>query len=345
MRGDPYGGHRVISPQGLLPQAADKINNDLSIYSNEILIDVIALQPTATAFGRIKKDCGENPEAIAKEFMTIVSDRGKFQDPVTKSGGMLIGRISAIGEDLQGKVDAQVGDKIATLVSLSLTPLNIQEITEINLETEQVFCKAGAILFESGIFTKIPEDLGEKLTLAIMDVAGAPAQVAMNVKPNDTVVILGAGKAGLLCLAEAKKRVAPTGKVICMEYSKQQCDVVRQLGLADIVLEVNGQEPLATYRAYMEATGGQLADFGVSAVNVPNTELSVIMVTKSEGRIYFFSMSTDFVKASLGAEGIKKYTTMIIGNGYYPGHAEIAFHLMRSNPPLRKYFEEKFGNT
>ncbi|MBP1758615.1 MAG: L-erythro-3,5-diaminohexanoate dehydrogenase [Firmicutes bacterium] len=345
MRGDPYGGHRVISPRGLLPQAADKISNDTTIYSNEILIDVIALQPTATAFGRIKKDCGENQDAIAKEIMTIVSDRGKFQDPVTKSGGMLIGRISAIGDDLLGKVDAQVGDKIATLVSLSLTPLNIQEITEINLDTEQVFCKASAILFESGIFTKIPEDLGEKLTLAIMDVAGAPAQVAMNVKPNDTVVILGAGKAGLLCLAEAKKRVAPTGKVICLEYSKQQCEVVRQLGLADIVLEVNAQEPLSTYDAYMEATGGQLADFAVSAVNVANTELSLIMVTKDEGKIYFFSMSTDFVKASLGAEGVKKYTAMIIGNGYYPGHDKIAFNLMRSNPGLRNYFEQKFGNT
>jgi L-erythro-3,5-diaminohexanoate dehydrogenase len=343
MRGDKYGGHRVISPQGLLPQAAEKIINDLNIYSNEILIDVIALQPTATAFGRIKKHCGDHPETIAKEIMAIVSERGKFQDPITKSGGMLIGRIKEIGDDLKGKIDAQVGDKIATLVSLSLTPLNIEEITEINLDTEQVFCKAGAILFETGIFTKIPEDLGEKLTLAIMDVAGAPAQVALNAKPNDTVVILGAGKAGLLCLAEAKKRVSPTGKVICMEYSKQQCELVKSLGLADIVLEVNGQEPLKTYEQYMEATGGKLADFAVSAVNVPNTELSIIMVTKDEGKLYFFSMSTDFVKASLGAEGIKKYTTMVIGNGYYPGHAEVAFDIVRNNPQVRSYFENKYG--
>lgn len=343
MRGDRYGGHRVITPLGLLPQAADKINNDLPIYSNEILIDVIALQPTATAFGRIKKECGGDPDAIANEILNIVSDRGKFQDPVSKSGGMLIGRIKEIGEDLVGTIDAKVGDKIATLVSLSLTPLNIEGITKINLETEQVFCKASAILFESGIFTKIPDDLGEKLTLAIMDVAGAPAQVAVNAKPNDTVVVLGAGKAGLLCLAEAKRRVAPTGTVICMEYSKEQCDLVERLGLADIVLQVNGQEPLKTYAQYMEATGGRLADFAVSAVNVPNTELSTILVTKDEGKLYFFSMSTDFVKASLGAEGIKKRTTMVIGNGYYPGHAEIAFHLMRTNPNLRRYFEEKFG--
>ena len=58
MRGDPYGSHRVISPKGLLPQAAERVDNSPTICSNEILIDVIALQPTATAFGRIKQECG-----------------------------------------------------------------------------------------------------------------------------------------------------------------------------------------------------------------------------------------------------------------------------------------------
>lgn len=341
-KGDYFGSHRVIAPKGLLPQAADKIDNDPAICSNEILIDVIALQPTATAFGRIKSECGGDKEKIARTILDIVEDRGKFQDPVTKSGGMLIGRIKEIGEDLKDRIDARPGDKIATLVSLSLTPLKIYRIDRIDTDTEQVYCEADAILFESGIFTKIPEDLGEALSLAIMDVAGAPAQVAVNAKAGDTVVVVGAGKAGLLCLAEAKKRVAPTGTVVCMEYSEAQCEIVRDLGIADIVIQANGQEPLASYQAYLEATGGRLADFTVNTVNVPNTELSAILVTKDTGRIYFFSMSTDFVKASLGAEGVKKYVSMLIGNGYYPGHAEITFDIIRNNQKVRDYFVGKY---
>lgn len=133
---------------------------------------------------------------IAQEIQKIVDERGKFQDPVTKSGGILIGRIKEIGADLAVSTDAQVGDKIATLVSLSLTPLKINEITSIDVDTEQVFCKASAILFESGIYTKLPKDLGDQLSLALMDVAGAPAQVAVHVKAGDTVVVVGAGKAG-----------------------------------------------------------------------------------------------------------------------------------------------------
>jgi len=342
MKGDYFGSHRVISPQGLLPQAAEKIDNDPTIYDNEILIDVIALQPTATAFGRIRKEYGGEVDKIAKTIYGIVEERGKFQDPVTKSGGMLIGRIKQIGPDLDGKVDAKVGDKIATLVSLSLTPLKIYEITQINTATEQVFCKADAILFESGIFTKIPDDLGERLSLAIMDVAGAPAMVAVHVKAGDTVTILGAGKAGLLCLSEAKKRVGPTGKVVCLEYLDSQCELVRKLGIADVVLQVNGQHPLETYARYLEAMDGKLSDFTVSTVSVADTELSAILVTKNSGKIYFFSMSTDFVKASLGAEGVKKYMQMLIGDGYYPGHAEMTFDIIRRSQGLREYFESRY---
>ena len=342
MKGNPYGSHRVIMPKGLLPQAADKVDNNPEIYDNEILIDVIALQPTATAFGRIRSECGGDVEKIKAEIMKIVEDRGKFQDPVSKSGGILIGRIKEIGKDLEGKTSAEVGDKIATLVSLSLTPLKIYEIERIDTDTEQVYCRADAILFETGIYTKLPEDLGEQLSLAMMDVAGAPAQVAVHAKPGDVVVVEGAGKAGILCLAEAKRRVAPTGTVVCMEYSAEQCRIVKKLGIADVIINANGQKPLESYDKYMKAMNGRLADFCVNTVSVPNTELSTIMVTKDEGMIYFFSMSTDFVKASLGAEGIKKCVPMLIGNGYYPGHAEIAFDIVRQNKKVRKYFEDRY---
>lgn len=341
-RGDYFGAHRVIAPVGLLPQAADKLDNTPEIWSNEILIDVIALQPTATAFHTIREKCGTDITKIKAEILSIVEEKGKFQCPVTKSGGILIGTVKEIGRDIGDAFDVSVGDRIATLVSLSLTPLKLYEISGVDLDTEQVLCRGEAVLFESGILSRIPEDLGQELSLAVMDVAGAPAQVAMNVKPGETVAVLGAGKAGLLCLAEAKKRVAPHGKVVCLEYSKAQCRLVEELGIADIVLCVDGQKPLETYKEYMRATNSVLADFTVSTVNVMNTELSAILVTKDTGKIYFFSMSTDFVKASLGAEGVKKYVTMILGAGYYPGHDEIAFNVVRENPGLREYLEKRY---
>ena len=59
----------------------------------------------------------------------IVAKQGKHRNPWTGSGGMLLGTVEKIGDALKDKIDLKPGDKIATLVSLSLTPLRIDKIT------------------------------------------------------------------------------------------------------------------------------------------------------------------------------------------------------------------------
>ena len=51
------------------------------------------------------------------------SERGKQHNPVTGSGGMFIGYVREIGERLRDRIDLKAGDRIASLVSLTLTPL------------------------------------------------------------------------------------------------------------------------------------------------------------------------------------------------------------------------------
>ena len=67
----------------------------------------------------------------------------------------------------------------------------------------------------------------------------------------------------------------------------------------------------------IDAAGGE-ADVTVNLVNVPGTELGTILLTKETGTILFFSMSTSFTAAALGAEGLGRATTMIVGNGHMP---------------------------
>ena len=122
-KGCKYGTHRVITPKGVLPQPAIKISNDMNIFDNEILIDVQALNIDSASFTQIEEEAGHDVEKIKAKILEIVAERGKMQNPVTGSGGMLIGTVEKIGEALIGKTDLKVGDKISTLVSLSLTPL------------------------------------------------------------------------------------------------------------------------------------------------------------------------------------------------------------------------------
>lgn len=343
-KGNPYGTHRVIEPKGVLPQPALKIDNNMEIYDDEILINVQTLNIDSASFTQISKQANGDVEEIKKIMKGIVAERGKHQNPVTGSGGMLIGTVEEIGPALKGKTDLKVGDKIATLVSLSLTPLRIDEILEIRPEIDQVDIKGKAILFESGIYAKIPTDLPENLALSVLDVAGAPAQTAKLVKPGNTVVILGGtGKSGMLCCYEAKKRAGVTGKVICIGSRDKTLERVKNANLADVYIKANATDAVEVMNKVAEATDGKMADIVINVVNIPNTEMSSILATKEDGIVYFFSMATSFTKAALGAEGVGKDVTMIMGNGYTKGHAEISLQIMRESETLRKIFTELYA--
>ncbi|RQD67080.1 MAG: L-erythro-3,5-diaminohexanoate dehydrogenase [Tindallia sp. MSAO_Bac2] len=342
--GCPYGTHRVIEPKGVLPQPAQKIDNSMEIYDNEILLDVQTLNVDSASFTQIKEQAGGDLDKIREIMKGIVAERGKHHNPVTGSGGMLIGTVAKIGDAMKGKTDLKVGDKLATLVSLSLTPLVIEEINEIRKDIDQVDIKGQAVLFESGIYAVLPDDLPENLALSVLDVAGAPAQTAKLVKPGDTAVIIGGyGKSGMLCLYEAKKRAGVTGKVVCVGRRKDGIDGIRDLNLADEYVVADSTNAVELMEAVKEATGGEMADVVINCVNIPNTEMGSILSAKDTGLIYFFSMATSFTKAALGAEGIGRDTTMLIGNGYTKGHAEISLQIMRESEALRKKFEELYA--
>lgn len=341
--GCPYGTHRVLEPKGSLPQPAWKIDNNMEIYDNEILVRVEKLNIDAASFTQIEEQAKGDETKIAEIMLDIVEKRGKHHNPVTGSGGMFIGTVEKIGPALKDKVEIKEGDKIASLVSLSLTPLKIYQIKKIFKDIDQVEIDGHAILFESGIYAKLPGDMPESLALAVLDVAGAPAQTAKLVKPGDTVLIIGAGgKSGMLCLHEAKKRAGITGKVIALVHSDSTKNRVIELGLADEIVVADATKPVEVLKEVSKVTNGKLADITINCVNIPGTEMSSILATKDDGLIYFFSMATSFTAAALGAEGVGKDVTMIIGNGYTKGHAEIALNTLRENPKLREIFTRLF---
>ncbi len=343
MKGNKYGTHRVIEPKGILPQAAKRLDNDFTtLYSNEILCDVISLNIDSASFTQIKHEAGGDKEKIAAKIMEITGNIGKMQNPVTGSGGMFIGKIAYIGEDLKDR-DLKVGDTVASLVSLSLTPLKIEKITDVHVEIERVDVVAKAVLFESGIYAKLPSDMTENLALAALDVAGAPAQTANLVKEGDSVLVLGAGgKSGVLVCYEAKKKAGSKGRVVGVVRKQAYADTLLSLGIADEVVLASADMPVEVLEKSLAANLGREYDVSINCVNVHNTEMSTILPVREGGIVYFFSMATSFTKAALGAEGIGKDVNMIIGNGYCKNHAEITLNVLREHQGIRKLFEEKY---
>ncbi|MEI8348266.1 MAG: L-erythro-3,5-diaminohexanoate dehydrogenase [Pseudomonadota bacterium] len=341
--GCKYGTHRVVSPANVLPQAAQKIDNSLPIYENELLIDVDTLNVDAASFRQMHEACGGDDAKVGKMIMGIVKERGKQQNPVTGSGGMLLGTVKEIGHKYPNKKNLKVGDKIATLVSLSLTPLHIDEIREVFPGRDQVKIKGYAILFESGVLAKIPSDIPEALALAVYDVAGAPAQAQRLIKPGQNVVIIGAGgKSGSICAAVARDILGKKGKLIGVQSSDKGIERINRLGYCDETLKLDATNPVDCQRAIAKATNNEMADLVINCASVENTEMGAVMMAKNSGTVYFFSMATSFTKAALGAEGIGSDALLIIGNGYAPNHDEIAIEVLKKHPQLRKVFEEQY---
>jgi len=344
MKGCKFGSHRVIEPKGVLPQPAWKIDNTMEPRDNEILLDVIRLNIDSASFHQLVEEVGKDEEKVAAKVLSIVNDRGKMHNPVTGSGGMLIAKVAAIGSELKDKRDIKEGDKIATLISLSLTPLKINKIKKVHLDQDQIDIEGQAIIFESGVYAKLPDDMTETLALSILDVAGAPAQVTRLARKGDIIFIIGAGgKSGLLCTAMARDIIGSDGKIIGLVHSERSKTAAEKLGMSDALFAASATDALTVYNELHRLTDGKMADLVINCVNVPDTEMTSILAARDRGTVYFFSMATGFTKAALGAEGIGHDVDMIIGNGYCKNHAEISLNIIRKYPVLREIFEKKFS--
>jgi L-erythro-3,5-diaminohexanoate dehydrogenase len=337
---DPYGLRRVVSPRGALPQAADTLNPLLPLGDDELEIDVEQLNIDAASFRQLES-VEHTDEKIAGRIAAIVAARGKMQNPVTGSGGMLLGRVRTVGANHPAQGQLKPGDRIATLVSLTLTPLVIEKIHAVHRQAERVDITGRAILFASGAYARLPTDLPETVALAVLDVCGAPAWAVRLVRPGATVVVLGAGKSGSLVCAAARAQQA--ARIIVLDRDASAPQRLVDAGLADIGLAADATQPTEILRMVEAATGGALADLVVSCTSVPGAEMSCILSARQGGEVLFFSMATSFSAAALGAEGVGKDLRLYVGNGFALGHAGLALQMVREHSGLRALFERRVG--
>src|SRR5664280_894401 len=345
-KSSPVGLHRVLRPSGdqiTLPQAAECLDASPQIWADEVRIDVETLNLDAASYRQLvgvhrTADDQIDGAAIRGTVLDIVATRGKMQNPVTGSGGMLIGTVAEVGRD--SELGLSVGDHVATLVSLSLTPLRITDaLTRWDGMGERVPAAGHAILFGRSIAAVLPADLDPELALMVMDVCGAPALVARLVREYaakgaapSVLVLGGAGKSGSMSLAAAHD--AGAGRRVAVVPNRLEARM-----LADHVVIADARSPLGLSGA-VQAAGGP-ADITVVCVDVPGCEQPAILSTAQGGTVVFFSMATNFAAAALGAEGLAADVRMLVGNGYVPGHADYAVDLLRSNSAVRGLFESR----
>ena len=321
-----------MEPPGVLPQQAYRLDATGRLTPEEIAIDVEFLNIDSASWQQLRVSTGGDAAGMEAAILDIVRSRGKMHNPVTGSGGMLVGTVGELGAH---RLDPAPGTRIATLVSLTLTPLVLDEIVDLDPDVERVRVKGRAILFGSGIYTTVPSDLDDEVVLSALDVAGAPAWAARLARPDMRVVVIGAGgKSGMLTCAQAARSVGPGGRVLGLCWPESTIAAAKDAGAEAVGVDCT--DPIAVHDAVGEAFEGSHADIVFVCANVAGCEGGAILACDEGGQVVFFSMATSFTAAALTAEGVGKSCQMIIGNGFVPGHADLALDLVRRDPRLQE---------
>jgi L-erythro-3,5-diaminohexanoate dehydrogenase len=335
---------RVAEPVGVLPQAAWRLDARPELGPDEVRIRLERLNLDAASFRQLSGKHGGDGAAVRAEVLEIIGTRGKMHNPVTGSGGMLIGVVDEVGPE--SPLPVKAGDRVATLVSLTLTPLEVTDgLAGWDGRSEQVPAAGHAILFGRSVVAVLPEDLAPELALAVFDVCGAPALTDRVVRQHaaagavSVAVLGGAGKSGSLALTAARLAGARTVGVVVSDAERE---ALQSAGLADHVAVADARDPIAVSAAVVAALGGP-ATVTVVCVDVPGCEHGAILATAAGGTVIFFSMATSFPAAALGAEGLAADVTMLVGNGYVPGHAAFALDVVRRTPAVRALFEARIS--
>lgn len=329
-----YGFHRVLEPAGTIPQAADRLDARPELLRpTEILLDVSLLNLDSTGMSQLRR----TGRPVDEQVMEIVRTRGKMHNPVSNSGGVLVGTVKAIGPGVSAGFSARAGDTIIPLVSTSTLPLHLEKVISVN--GDQVAVQGTAVLFDGMAYAPAPTDIPLQLALSILDISSIVPQVYRHVGAGQTVLVLGAGKSGAAAMA-AIREAAPDARVIALDRDAACLGQITGLGLADLVIEADATQPEAVLRAVEGATSGALCDVALNCVNVPNTEATSILCVRRGGTVVFYSMATRFDQAALGTDATDNDVRLIIGNGIAEGQDELALALFRGHPGLLGYFRD-----
>jgi len=349
---ETYGYHRVIKPKGLLPQTALRLNNSIKLINqHELLIRVDTLMLDSSSMRQLRERYSKDkiPEAIMK----IVQMRGKMHNPVSNSGGVLIGTVIDFGgafcERRSENKNFLIGKRVIPVASLTTLPLRLEQV--LSIKDDCISVSGHAIAFSCMPIWAIPDDFSDHLALSCLDISSIVPQVRrvfQNLaadKQHLRVLVIGCGKAGIVTLFLLKEMLRNNPKlkldVLAFDRSEQAVKFVKKENLAQKVAVGDATSPLSTYQ-FITKNGGP-CDLVINVVNTPNTETATLICAKEAvdgGTVLWFSMATQFDQAALATDGLGKDVIMLVGNGVAQNQVSEISKLVREFPNLRQLLED-----
>jgi L-erythro-3,5-diaminohexanoate dehydrogenase len=326
------GVHRSLEPPGALPHIARRLDaaSAANEYEAELAVEMLAID--ATSFADVRRRSDGDPEAMATLIAAIVTEHGKLQNPVTGSGGVVLGRVTAVGA-ARPVDDLAPGELVVPLASLIAVPLKLHSVGPVDPDSALVPVSGRAIVTGEMRCGRVASDLGPEISLRAFDVYPAASYAQELASPGDHVLVLGAGHAGLLAVAAARVAVGPTGIVTAVDIDAGALERAGAVDERVVTIQADVTDALGVANAMETA-----ADLTLACTSVPGAEGAAIVATASRGTIVFFSTATRFAAAALGADAVGSQAALVIPNGLTNDRGQLALELLRANAPLRSAF-------
>ena len=270
------------------------------------------------------------PSGWPARILEIVAERGKMHNPETDSGGILLGH-GRRGRRALRRRRPRSAPRIATLGSLTLTPLRLDEVDRLDPDSPQVEVDGHRLRLRARRRgRRCPTTCPLTTALELFDVcARRLADCATSRPASGTVCVLGAGHAGKLALAAARD-AHRRGTLVAVDVDAGGGRAVADARPLRRRRRRRPARPARGARGGCAPPASAPADLTVVVVNATGCEPAAILLTADGGTVLFFSMATQLLGRRAGRRRDRRRASrMLIGSGYAPDRGAYALDLVR----------------
>lgn len=335
-----YGIRRVLEPQHVLPTSAWKLDNSRNIYSDELRVSIKRIHLEGTGFKQICTEVNDDEKKIKQQIIDIVIKRGKLHNPVTDTGGLVMGVIEEIGAEYSNPMDLKTGDKIICNVSAASVPMYIEDITSVNKAFNQVEATGYAIVHDMIPIVKIPEDLPLDLLMFTFDQSGTLFRLHQLIRDSKKFLVVGNSMlTNLLYGYVIRREVGTEAEIVCL-FDKRTSMRMTGKGIDELIEKVFNEVHFINILRPMECMkqldAESLFDLSINCAEIPGAETINILATKPEGTVLFANLINNLNIALYITESMSKSLYVKCAEGYLNGYDTFDMEIVREMAPYLK---------
>ena len=327
-----YGIKRVLEPQHVLPTSAWKLDNNRNIYPDELKVSIKRIHLEGTGFKQICTESNDDEKKIKRAIIDVVIRRGKLHNPVSDTGGLVMGTIEEIGAEYDNWQDFKVGDLVICNASAASIPMHIENITFIDRAYNQVEANGYVIVHNKIPLVKAPEGVSSDMLMFAFDQSGTLYRLKTLLGGKSKFLIVGNSMlTNLLYGYVIRRELGKDCEITCLLDKKTNTRIAGKgidALIKNVFDEVNYLDILRPVECMARLGAESYYDLSVNCAEIPGAETINILATKPGGTVLFANLINNLNIALYITESISKSLDVRGAEGYLEGYEDFDIELV-----------------